>query len=151
MCAPNGAVLVENWQESGSNILTQSLVRNTFHITTSTGPCVNTCACTHTCSHAHRHTYNCCTRIFSIPFHSKMLVSMYHINFVAPWIGCSTQPIWKTLDSTIVGLPWWLSCKEYVCQCRRLKKHRFDPWVREIPWKRKWQPTPVFLPGKSHG
>ena len=27
----------------------------------------------------------------------------------------------------------------------------FDPWVGKIPWKRKWQPTPVFLPGKSHG
>ena len=27
----------------------------------------------------------------------------------------------------------------------------FDPWVRTIPWKRKWQPTPVFLPEKSHG
>ena len=26
-----------------------------------------------------------------------------------------------------------------------------DPWVKDIPWKRKWQPTPVFLPGKSHG
>ena len=25
------------------------------------------------------------------------------------------------------------------------------PWIREIPWRRKWQPTPVFLPGKSHG
>ena len=28
---------------------------------------------------------------------------------------------------------------------------RFDPWVRKILWRRKWQPTPVFLPGKSHG
>ena len=28
---------------------------------------------------------------------------------------------------------------------------RFDPWFRKIPWKRKWQPTLVFLPGKSHG
>ena len=28
---------------------------------------------------------------------------------------------------------------------------RFDPWVRKIPWRRKWQLTPVFLPGKSHG
>ena len=28
---------------------------------------------------------------------------------------------------------------------------RFDPWVRKIPWRRKWQPTPVLLPGKSHG
>ncbi|CAI9153447.1 unnamed protein product [Rangifer tarandus platyrhynchus] len=27
----------------------------------------------------------------------------------------------------------------------------FDPWVEKIPWKRKWQPTPVFLPGKFHG
>ena len=27
----------------------------------------------------------------------------------------------------------------------------FDPWVRKIPWRRKWQPSPVFLPGKSHG
>ena len=26
--------------------------------------------------------------------------------------------------------------------------HGFDPWVRKIPWRRKWQPTPVFLPGK---
>ena len=28
---------------------------------------------------------------------------------------------------------------------------RFDPWVRKTPWRKKWQPTPVFLPGKSHG
>ena len=27
----------------------------------------------------------------------------------------------------------------------------FNPWVRKIPWRRKWQPTPVFLPGESHG
>ena len=39
-----------------------------------------------------------------------------------------------------------LSGKESACQCRRLG---FDPWVRKIPWRRKWQPTPVFLPGKS--
>ena len=32
--------------------------------------------------------------------------------------------------------------------CRTLG---FNPWVRKIPWKRKWQPTPVSLPGKSHG
>ena len=33
--------------------------------------------------------------------------------------------------------------------CRR--KLRFNQWVRKIPWRRKWQPTPVFLPGKLHG
>ena len=31
--------------------------------------------------------------------------------------------------------------------CRRCKGHRLDPWVRKIPWRRAWQPTPVFLPG----
>ena len=35
---------------------------------------------------------------------------------------------------------------------RRLSTRQgFDPWVMKIPWRRKWQPTPVFLPGKSHG
>ena len=46
------------------------------------------------------------------------------------------------------GLPRWLSGKESTCRCRRLE---FEPWVGKIPWRRKWQPTPVFLPGKSHG
>ena len=48
------------------------------------------------------------------------------------------------------GLPWWLSDKEPACQCRRHKRCWFDLWVGKIPWKRKWQPIPVFLPGKSH-
>ena len=30
-------------------------------------------------------------------------------------------------------------------------RHRFDPWVGKIPWRRAWQPTPVFLPGEFHG
>ena len=32
-----------------------------------------------------------------------------------------------------------------------MQELRFDPWVEKIPWRRKWQPTPVFLPGESHG
>ena len=40
------------------------------------------------------------------------------------------------------------SGKELVCPCRR---HGFNSWVRKIPWRRAWQPTPVFLPGESHG
>ena len=43
------------------------------------------------------------------------------------------------------------SGKESICPCRRCKRLGFDPWVGKIPWGRKWQPTPVFLPGKSHG
>ena len=40
---------------------------------------------------------------------------------------------------------------EPTCQQRRCKRCRFDPWIRKIPWRRAWQPTPVFLPGESHG
>ena len=45
------------------------------------------------------------------------------------------------------GHPQRLSGKKPACQSGRRK---FDPWVRKNPWRRKWQPTPVFLPGKSH-
>ena len=44
------------------------------------------------------------------------------------------------------GLPRGYSGKESSCQYGRCK---FNPWVRKIPWSRKWQPTPVFLPGES--
>ena len=47
--------------------------------------------------------------------------------------------------------PGGANCKEPACQCRRLKRCGFDPWVGKTPWRRKWQPTPVFLPGNSHG
>ena len=49
-----------------------------------------------------------------------------------------------------MGLPQWLSGKESAYECMRYRTHKFDPWVGKIPWRRKWQPTPVFLPGKSH-
>ena len=41
--------------------------------------------------------------------------------------------------------------KEPTCQCRICKRCGFDPWVGQIPWRKGWQPTPVFLPGESHG
>ena len=41
--------------------------------------------------------------------------------------------------------------KESSCQCRSCRRHGFNLCVEKIPWKRKWQPTPVFLPGKPHG
>ena len=47
-----------------------------------------------------------------------------------------------TLESAVKNLP---------TICRRHRSPRFNPWVRKILWRRKWQPTPVFLPGKSHG
>ena len=56
----------------------------------------------------------------------------------------------KTKDAphTLNRLPWWLSGKEPVCQCWST---RFNLWVGKSPWRRKWQPTPVFWPGESHG
>jgi len=46
------------------------------------------------------------------------------------------------------GLPWWLSGKQSTCQYRR---NGFNPWMGKTPWRRAWQPTPVFLHGESHG
>ena len=50
-----------------------------------------------------------------------------------------------------MGLLSGTSGKEPNCQCMRRKRQGFNPWVRKIPWSRKWQPIPVFLPGKFHG
>ena len=47
-----------------------------------------------------------------------------------------------------LGFLGGLNSKESACNCRRPK---FDPWVGKISWRRAWKPTPVFLPGKSHG
>ena len=70
------------------------------------------------------------------------------------------KPIWekgvwnffhlRDLKSFILscGMTWWLSVKEFACHCRR---HGFDPWIGKISLRRKWQPIPVFLPGKSYG
>ena len=49
------------------------------------------------------------------------------------------------------GFPGDTVVKESACQCRRHKTNRFYPWVGKISWSKKWQPTPVFLPGKFHG
>jgi len=49
------------------------------------------------------------------------------------------------------GFPGVSRGKESACQCRRCRRHMFDPSVGKILWKRKWHPTPVLLPGKSHG
>ena len=56
----------------------------------------------------------------------------------------------RSVDTLVCSmmLPCWLSGKESACQCKR---QEFDPWVRKIPCRRKWQATPVFLPGEFHG
>ena len=63
----------------------------------------------------------------------------------SPW-GCKESDMTERLNNDR-----WYSGEESAGQRRRHKKHVFDAWVRKIPWNRKWQPTSVFLPGKSHG
>ena len=58
-----------------------------------------------------------------------------------PLLGCGLAPFSP-------DFPGGSDSKSICLQCRR---PRFDPWVVKIPWRGKWQPTPVFLPGKSHG
>ena len=55
----------------------------------------------------------------------------------------STENIW--------GFPGGTNGKEHTCQYRRCKRHAFNCWIRKIPWRRAWQPTPVSYPGESHG
>ena len=45
----------------------------------------------------------------------------------------------------------WLSGKESACQCMGHRRCRYNPWIGKISWRRKWQPAPEFMPGKSHG
>ena len=48
-----------------------------------------------------------------------------------------------------MGFPGSTSDKEPICQCKRHKRCGLNPWVGKIPWRRAWQPTPVFLPEES--
>ena len=62
----------------------------------------------------------------------------------------------QEITKYIMCIPGLTSGKESTGQCRRLKRHKkphkraFNPWVWKILQRRKWRPTPVFLPGKSH-
>ena len=45
----------------------------------------------------------------------------------------------------------WCRGQESTCQCRRHQRRGLGPRVRTVPWRRTWQPAPVFPPGESHG
>ena len=106
---------------------------------------------------------------------SLMCLSNFHFHcclnfhFCKRWVDCQEKVFHIQLLSLCTaqgyaaeGLNWSQPCtsqgfqgctsgKDLACQCRRHERCEFDPWVRKIPWRRKWQPTPVFLPGESHG
>ena len=67
------------------------------------------------------------------------------------WIkGVSCMETKSSVVNTL-GLPGGTSGKESACQGRRSKRPGFHPWVGRTAWRRKWQHTPVLLPGESHG
>ena len=70
-----------------------------------------------------------------------------------PLIHSATKrpPLFEQTPLIRIKGPAGGSNKEPACWCRRPKKYRFNPWVRKIPWRREWQPTPVFLPRQPHG
>ena len=63
---------------------------------------------------------------------------------LTPGVKCKYYPL-------LQGLPRWLSGKEPACRFRRLKRHGLNSCIGKIRWRRKWQPTPVFLPRESYG
>ena len=75
--------------------------------------------------------------------------------------GLNPQPLHWQVDSYPLyhqGSPMFVltsssfgSGEESAHQCKRCKRLGSHPWVGKIPWERKWQPTPAFLPGQPHG
>ena len=71
--------------------------------------------------------------------------------------GLLSQGVWAQKARVASFLDWkalwllFLLVAQTVRICLQCRRPRFDPWVRKIPWRRKWQPTPVFWPGESHG
>ena len=52
------------------------------------------------------------------------------------------------MHGLFIELPWWFDDKVSALNAGDL---RFHPWFGKIPWRREWQPTPIFLPGEFHG
>ena len=76
---------------------------------------------------------------------NKLLVPQWIFPFLI------TKQRMSSLLPMSMGCPGGSSGKEPASQYRRHKSRGFSPWVRKIPWRRAWQPTPVFLPGEFHG
>ena len=80
--------------------------------------------------------------------HSKFCFTLNHLGFQGKNAGVLGS-VTKSHQASLLGFLGGTSGKEPTCQCRRRKSSGFSPWVRKIPWRRAWQPAPVFLPGES--
>ena len=90
----------------------------------------------------------CCLQAFVAHLHPLSL----HVDLSNSKVKASSWSVNLSLaNTTPSNRASLVAQQESIClQCRRLRLG-FSPWVGKIPWRRKWQPTPVFLPGKSHG
>ena len=96
-----------------------------------------------------------------VPVETQLSLKMRPSYYIQNIFPCFQESIWNDwnlnqsdesrINQTLVQdfrLPQWLSGKEPACQCRG---RGFDRWVGKILQRKKWQLTPVFLPGKFHG
>ena len=72
----------------------------------------------------------------------------YTLGFRIVVSKCSCKIKFKIYSYWTENKPWLPGS---ACVCLQCRRPGFDSWVRKISWRRKWQPTPVFLPGESHG
>ena len=84
--------------------------------------------------------------ILSSHFQHLLCAKCFSDTISANLHNTATTALILPMSKQIQGLPRWCSGRESACQCRRWKRCGFDPRVGKIPWRRKWQPTPVFLP-----
>ena len=108
----------------------------------------------------HTPNFHLRTLAFAIPLSSSIFwwyISLCNPHFsalsfdVTLWVVFPGYPFLQLNTYVILCFPGGAGGKEPTCQCRRHKKHEFNPWVRKIPWRKAWHPTLVFLPGESHG
>ena len=69
----------------------------------------------------------------------------------SPTLGTGRDAVFGFSIRIPSGLPGGLASACHAGATGSISGGRFEPWVREIPWRRAWQPTPVFLPGEPHG
>ena len=84
-------------------------------------------------------------------FHNSLRMSNHSPSGPLPGYHQSTSFIDLSVWTVHMGVSLMAQQVKICLQCRRHRKHGFNDWVGKIPWRRKWQPTPVFLPEKSHG
>ena len=102
--------------------------------------------------------FNMANNLSNIKIRKKPVMFFFFFSFASYLLPVISPDwhLWLHSFSYIKICQLWLVSQvvlvvEPACQWRRTKRHVFCPWVSKILWRRKWQPTPVFSPGESHG